>query len=87
MGATFPKAVGKAAMAVQVATGTAHPSQNNADLFFSRIGLPCLAANILYQFICRRFAAYGFLVHLHYMKVTMNQKFSATKTSNLSHRC
>ena len=41
---------------------------------------------LLDQFICSIFAANSFLVHLHSMKVTMNQKSSSIKSSNLSQR-
>ncbi|MFT7523444.1 MAG: hypothetical protein ACI92A_001303, partial [Candidatus Paceibacteria bacterium] len=37
-----------------------------------------LAANILYQLISRSFTGSGFLVHLHSLKVTMNQKSSVS---------
>lgn len=53
--------------------------RSNADLLLRRISLPGLAADVLYQFLCSVFAASGFLVHLHSMKVTMNQKSSVVQ--------
>ena len=58
---------------------SAYLRKNNADLFYGGIGLAGIAASVLWQFICRRFAASGFLVHLHAMKVTLNQKFSVVQ--------